>query len=65
MYITIAQELATRGFVVCSVYHNDGSSYLQLTHDIKIDDFEKRNIQVNIRASNLVSALDEMEKLGI
>lgn len=62
MYITIAQELATRGFVVFSVFHSDGSSYLNFDYSIKIDDHEKRNFQVNVRSNDLIEVLNELEK---
>jgi len=59
VYMTIATELASRGFVVCSILHTDGSSAVSYEH-FAIDDFTARNEQVRIRADNVSFAIDKL-----
>lgn len=58
VYSSISMELASRGFIVCSVNHTDGTSSLSFDASIPLLDKTARNKQIGIRTQDLSSLLN-------
>ena len=67
MYNVISEQLATNGFVVCSIEHNDGTAPKNyITLDSKyaiqsIEAFKLRNKQVNQRLKEVETVLNKIQ----
>eukprot|EP01127_Copromyxa_protea_P000460 TRINITY_DN1037_c0_g1_i5.p1 TRINITY_DN1037_c0_g1~~TRINITY_DN1037_c0_g1_i5.p1 ORF type:complete len:292 (-),score=46.89 TRINITY_DN1037_c0_g1_i5:29-904(-) len=64
VYMTLAMDFASRGFIVVLPLHTDGSSAMSYDN-FNIDDHVARNEQVTIRADNVSFALDQLSKDGV